>query len=87
MAEQQQQQQQPIIGYDFKIKDENFPTTYQCLICHLLIRKLIELPCSHPYCEQCLLRWEQQKLEGPQAPFKCMVCKKIYVEKDVSYVF
>ena len=83
MAEQQQQH---IIGYDFQSK-EKFPSAYQCVICHLLIRKLIELPCSHPYCEQCLLRWEQQKLDkqqGPQTSLKCMVCRNVYVEKDVN---
>ena len=49
-------------GYDFQTKDKT-PTIYQCLICHLLIRDFTELPCSHPYCRECLLRWEEQKSE------------------------
>ena len=49
-------------GYEFKVKGK-LPTTCQCLICQELIRECTELPCHHPYCKSCLLRWEEQKRE------------------------
>lgn len=61
-SQENQQQNQPTAGYDFKTKNVS-PDVYQCIICHLLIRQFTELTCSHPYCKNSLLRWEQQKTE------------------------
>ena len=60
-----QEENQLVAGYDFKTKSTapNAPNAYQCIICHLIIRKFTELPCGHAYCKNCLLRWEQRKTE------------------------
>ena len=51
-----------VVGYDFKTKN-TAPSTYQCLICHLLIRGFTELTCGHTFCCECLDRWEQLKIQ------------------------
>jgi len=51
------------IGYDFTVKDKT-PPEYVCLICHLLLREATELPnCHHVFCNQCLVKWEDKKIE------------------------
>ena len=48
-------------GYDFNLPDDiEIPAEYKCLICHFYIRKAIELPCSHAFCDLCLTKWEQR---------------------------
>ena len=53
------------VGYNFNLEDE-IPAEYKCLVCHLYIRNAIELPCSHAFCDLCLTRWEQRKVEADE---------------------
>ena len=55
--------EQRVGGYDFKTTEKKTPPEYVCLICQLLLKKATELPCSHVYCQECLLKWEEKKLE------------------------
>ncbi|XP_066921068.1 TNF receptor-associated factor 3-like [Clytia hemisphaerica] len=76
-------------GYEFKVKGK-LPTTCQCLICQELIRECTELPCHHPYCKSCLLRWEDQKLEenerlGRNHVLRCLLCNQEYKVQDKHY--
>ncbi|XP_066930818.1 TNF receptor-associated factor family protein DDB_G0290965-like [Clytia hemisphaerica] len=69
-------------GYEFKTKGK-LPTSCQCLICQELIRQCVELPCRHPFCSSCLLRWEDQKRKErkgleQERTFRCMLCNQEY---------
>jgi len=48
-------------GYDFETVDPT-PAEYVCMICHMLLREAIKLPCTHIYCKDCLVRWENIKI-------------------------
>jgi len=48
-------------GYDFETVDP-IPAEYVCLICQMLLREATELPCTHIYCKNCLVRWEDKTL-------------------------
>ena len=78
-------------GYEFKVKGK-LPTTCQCLICQELIRECTELPCHHPYCKSCLLRWEEQKREenerlGRYQKLNPVVCCMILVIRPLKWKF
>ena len=47
-------------GYDFKTVGELLPL-YECIFCHLIIKRFTELPCGHGFCEACLSLWEEKK--------------------------
>ena len=77
------------IGYDLKTKEPAL-TEYFCLICQFLLRNAIELPCSHVYCNDCLIRWEEKKLsENIDVDLTCTLCRKPYKrdEKQKSSAF
>uniref|UniRef100_A0A7M5XF27 Uncharacterized protein n=1 Tax=Clytia hemisphaerica TaxID=252671 RepID=A0A7M5XF27_9CNID len=69
-------------GYEFKTKGK-LPTRCQCLICQELLKQCVELPCRHPFCSSCLVRWEDQKRKErkgleQERPFRCMLCNQEY---------
>ena len=41
-------------GYSVEFLDG----TFECVICKLTIRELIELPCGHAGCKSCIQKWE-----------------------------
>uniref|UniRef100_A0A7M5XCZ4 Uncharacterized protein n=2 Tax=Clytia hemisphaerica TaxID=252671 RepID=A0A7M5XCZ4_9CNID len=66
-------------GYTFKLESGEIPAEYKCLICHLLIRNATELPCSHVFCDQCLLKWEERQHDmNKDAPLRCSLCNQAY---------
>ena len=41
----------------------NSKKKYMCLVCPYLLKEGIELPCSHVYCNHCLMEWEDLKVK------------------------
>ena len=53
----------PKKGYNFKTKYPALKSD-QCLLCKLLIREIVELPCGDGFCRDCLrAREEKQRYE------------------------
>ena len=47
----------------FQTTEVTTPKEYVCQFCYLLLKKATELPCSHAYCKDCLVRWEEKKVQ------------------------
>eukprot|EP00111_Clytia_hemisphaerica_P003477 TCONS_00009928-protein len=63
-------------GYDYEVRGDT-PRECQCVICHHLLRKAIDLPCGHAFCKRCLSDWENEIL-ARNNNLVCSVCQTPY---------
>ncbi|KAM4819899.1 RING finger protein 151 isoform 3-T3 [Thomomys bottae] len=48
-------------GYDLNLFTTPPDCNFLCSVCHGVLKRPVRLPCSHIFCQKCILRWKEVK--------------------------